>query len=65
MNRLAWSLTLAGVALGGGVHAQAPRRLPVIAGNGAVTVLVELDGTVKIWGHRSSSTNRNRDVWPA
>jgi alpha-tubulin suppressor-like RCC1 family protein len=50
MTRLAWSLVLAGVVLPCGMQAQAPKRLPVIAGNGRVNVLVELDGTVKTWG---------------
>jgi alpha-tubulin suppressor-like RCC1 family protein len=41
---------LIGVAVGGTMHAQAPKRLPIIDGNGLVNVLVELDGTVKTWG---------------
>lgn len=51
MKRFAWSLVVVGVALGGGMRAQTPKRLPVIAGNSDINVLVELDGTVKTWGH--------------
>lgn len=36
MTRLAWSLVLAGVVLPCGMQAQAPKRLPIIAGNGMV-----------------------------
>ena len=50
MKRFVWSLVIVGVALGGGMRAQTPQRLPVIAGNGNMNVLVELDGTVKTWG---------------
>jgi hypothetical protein len=39
---------LAGAAVLAG--SQPPRRVPVIAGNGLVHVLVEIDGTVKTWG---------------
>jgi alpha-tubulin suppressor-like RCC1 family protein len=58
MTRLGWSLALAGFACGGVMHAQAPKRFPVIAGNGLVHVLVELDGTVKTWGdpHRMATS---------
>jgi alpha-tubulin suppressor-like RCC1 family protein len=44
-------LALVGIAVGSGLRAQTPRRLPVVAGNDMVHVLVELDGTVKTWGN--------------
>ena len=50
MKHLVWWLVLAGVVLPCGTQAQAPKRLPVIAGNGIVHVLVELDGTLRGWG---------------
>jgi alpha-tubulin suppressor-like RCC1 family protein len=50
MQRLAWSMSLVVLCAAGGARAQAPRRLPIIAGNDRVQVLVELDGTVKTWG---------------
>jgi len=50
MRIFRWSLALAGAAFGGALRAQTPGRLPVIAGNDLVHVLVELDGTVKTWG---------------
>ena len=50
MKNFARGLVLVGLAVGGTMHAQAPRRLPVIAGNDTVYVLVEVDGTVKTWG---------------
>lgn len=58
MKRVACALVLAGAVLGGGLRAQAPRRLPIIAGNDLVHVLVELDGTVKTWGdpHRMATS---------
>jgi alpha-tubulin suppressor-like RCC1 family protein len=58
MKRFAWLFVLAGVTFGGELWAQAPRRLPVIAGNDLVNVLVELDGTVKTWGdpHRMATS---------
>ena len=36
MKRFAWSFVLVGAAVGSGLRAQAPKRLPVIAGNGMV-----------------------------
>jgi alpha-tubulin suppressor-like RCC1 family protein len=52
------SLVLVGVAVGSGLRAQAPRRLPIIAGNGMVHVLVAIDGTVSTWGYpRRVATN--------
>jgi alpha-tubulin suppressor-like RCC1 family protein len=53
MKRFAWSLVIVGVASGGAMRAQTPRRLPVIAGNTDINVLVEIDGTVKTWGRPS------------
>jgi alpha-tubulin suppressor-like RCC1 family protein len=50
MKNFACGLALVGLAVGGTMHAQPPRRLPVIAGNDTVHVLVEVDGTVKTWG---------------
>ena len=50
MKNFARGLALVGFAVGGTMHAQPPRRLPVIAGNDTVHVLVEVDGTVKTWG---------------
>ena len=50
MKNFARGLALVGLAVGGTMHAQPPRRLPVIAGNDTVHVLVEVDGTVKTWG---------------
>jgi alpha-tubulin suppressor-like RCC1 family protein len=44
------SLLLASLACATQLHAQAPRRLPVIAGGMGVNLLVEADGTVKSWG---------------
>ena len=56
MKRFAWLLAL--VTLGVSMLAQAPKRLPVIAGNGMVHVLVEIDGTVKTWGYpRRAASN--------
>lgn len=31
--------------------AQPPARVPIITGNGVVNVLIEVDGTVKLWGN--------------
>ena len=42
---------LLGLATGGAARAQPPKRLPIIAGNGLVQVLVDVDGTVKTWGN--------------
>ena len=42
---------LVGLAAAGTARAQSPKRLPIIAGNGLVHVLVEVDGTVKTWGN--------------
>lgn len=50
MKRQAASLVIVGLVAGLGVRAQAPKRLPIITGNGLVNVLVEVDGTVKTWG---------------
>lgn len=50
MRRFAWSWMMLGVAFASELLAQTPKRLPVIAGNGLVHVLVELDGTVRTWG---------------
>lgn len=50
MRIVACWLVLAGAFLGTGLCGQTPRRLPVIAGNDLVHVLVDLDGTVKTWG---------------
>ncbi len=47
---LAWLAIATCVIADGGLRAQAPKRLPIIAGNGLVNVLVEVDGTVKTWG---------------
>jgi alpha-tubulin suppressor-like RCC1 family protein len=44
------SSMIVGVSVGSVGLAQAPRRLPIIAGNYLVNVLVEIDGTVKTWG---------------
>ena len=41
---------LLSLAAAGTARAQSPKRLPIIAGNGLVHVLVEVDGTVKTWG---------------
>lgn len=32
------------------VAGQSPKRLPIVAGNSSVKILVEVDGTVKMWG---------------
>ncbi len=45
---------LFGLAAAGTARAQSPKRLPIIAGNGLVHVLVDVDGTVKIWGSPAS-----------
>ena len=50
MNRQAASLVMVGIVAGLAVRAQAPRRLPIITGNGLVNVLVDVDGSVKTWG---------------
>jgi alpha-tubulin suppressor-like RCC1 family protein len=50
MKRQAASLVIMGLVASVGVRAQAPKRLPIITGNGLVNVLVEVDGTVKTWG---------------
>ena len=50
MKRQAASLVIIGIVAGLSAHAQTPKRLPIIAGNGLVNVLVEVDGTVKTWG---------------
>jgi alpha-tubulin suppressor-like RCC1 family protein len=47
---LALALSVSGFEGGSVVRGQAPQRLPVIAGNGLVSVLVEIDGSVKVWG---------------
>ena len=58
MKRFAWSFVLVGAVVGSGLRAQAPRRLPIIAGNGMVHVLVAIDGTVSTWGYpRRVATN--------
>lgn len=48
MERPALALAIAG--LFSLAHGQAPKPLPIIAGNGWVNVLVEADGSVKTWG---------------
>jgi alpha-tubulin suppressor-like RCC1 family protein len=50
MKRIARLWVFAVIVFAGALSAQATRRLPIIAGNGRVNVLVELDGTVKTWG---------------
>ena len=47
-------LALAAVVLGISAQAQTAPLVPVIAGNGAVYVMVEVDGTVKTWGRPSA-----------
>lgn len=44
--------TLVAVALcsAAALHAQQPKRLPIITGNMGINLLVEVDGTVKSWG---------------
>lgn len=50
MNKMiATTLTLIGCGVAF-AHAQTPARLPIITGNGLVNVLIEVDGTVKLWG---------------
>lgn len=50
MKRITWLLMIVGVAVGGTPRAQTSKRIPVIAGNNTVRVLVEVDGTVRTWG---------------
>jgi alpha-tubulin suppressor-like RCC1 family protein len=42
--------TLAAVACATILHAQAPKRLPIITGAVGINLIVEVDGTVKSWG---------------
>jgi len=44
------AVCLVGAAYAAALHAQAPDRLPVIAGGMDVNLLVEVDATVKSWG---------------
>jgi alpha-tubulin suppressor-like RCC1 family protein len=42
--------TLAAIGCAAILHAQAPKRLPIITGAMGINVIVEVDGTVKSWG---------------
>ena len=50
MKSFCSALAIVCVVSSGGLEAQTPTRVPIIAGNYLVNVLVELDGTVKTWG---------------